>query len=306
MPSAYLTNDELAAYGLPDTTSAADIARASASVDAYLKRVEGLVWAPDCNGLPCYMAALEPSYTSALPIALTAGQAATITFPRAAAGMSSILGEVLIVDRASANLVEALTITAFNAQTGTITLSAPTKNHAQGAMLDMGMVISEERAVAAKRSVTRVTQFPVARLLSGVGRYSYGRRSDQVAGLYNDVNLLAAVQTFGGPPQWMPFDIRSADLRADTGQVWVPAGMLLALYSDVCLRYVAGYPAAGVPAAIKQATANIINNSASGDYAPPNFKVAQAGGSKFERFSDSQLDSDTRGLLEPFRKKLFF
>lgn len=306
MPSAYLTSDDLAEYGLPSTTTAADITRASASVDSYLGRVEGMVWAPDSRGLPCYMAAMSPSFTGKANFALTAGVPATVAYAPALVGGSDMLGEIIVVDRGTPELTEALVIEAFDSTAGTVTLSPSINNHAVNATLDAGMVIVEERPIAPKRSQARFSNWPVARLLSGCGRYSYGRRSDQVAGLYNDYNLIAVLQTFGGPPQWVPWDVRLADISVSTGEVWVPAGMMLAYYTEVRMRYVAGYPAAGLPSAIKQATANIISNAASADYAPPNFKVAQAGGSKFERFTDSQLDTDTKGLLETFRQKLFF
>ncbi|MDR6511467.1 hypothetical protein J2792_002339 [Novosphingobium capsulatum] len=306
MPSVYLQPSEYATYGLESTVSTSDIVNACAVVDSYIQRPEGLVWMPDSRGLPCYMAALQPSFSATLPVALSAGQPATFTFPLAGTGTSSLIGEVLIVDRGDNTKVEALVITGTNAQAGTITVAAPANAHAIAATLEMGLVVVEERPLAAKRSQTRVSRTPVMRLHSGVGRYAYGRRSDQVAGLYNDVNLLAAVQTFGGPPQWIPFDVRSADIRPTTGEVWVPAGLMLAYYTDVCLRYIAGYPQAGLPATLKQAVANIVINAGADEYAPPSLKIVQAGGTKFERWSDNRLDSDTKNLLEPFRQKLMF
>lgn len=306
MPSVYLQPDEYATYGLGPDVSESDIVNACGVVDSYIQRPEGLVWAPDSRGVPCYMASLQPTFSAALPVALTAGQPATFAYPMASVGTSNLIGEVLIVDRSDNTKVEALVITGTNAQAGTITVSAPINPHSIGATLEAGLVIVEERPLAAKRSQTRVSRAPVMRLLSGCGRYAYGRRSDQVAGLYNDVNLLAAVQTFGGPPQWVPFDVRSADVRPVTGEVWVPAGLMLAYYTDVCLRYVAGYPAAGLPTTLKQAVANIVINAGADEYAPPSLKIVQAGGTKFERWSDNRLDSDTKNLLEQFRLKLFF
>jgi len=306
MPNAYLSPDEYATYGLDGDTTAADVINASAVVNSHTMRVEGLVWMPDSRGLPCYMAGLTPTASYTLPVALTGGVAATFAFPAAGAGASNLLNEILIVDRANTGAVEALVITGVDTAHATITVAPPVNNHAIGATLELGMTIVEERAIAPKRSQTRVTRWPVARLLSGCGRYSYGRRSDQVAGLYNDVNLIAAVQTFGGPPQWIPFDIRQADISIATGEVWVPAGLLLAYYTDVRLRYVAGYPASGVPQAVKQATANIVRNAKNAEFAPPNFKVFQAGGTKVERWSSSDLDEDTKRLLDPFCQKLMF
>ena len=44
MPSEYLTTAEAAQWGLP-AVSTPQIIQASALIDAYLKRPEGLVWA---------------------------------------------------------------------------------------------------------------------------------------------------------------------------------------------------------------------------------------------------------------------
>lgn len=305
MPSTYLLPGEYATYGVPDA-STDQVVSASAVVDSYLGLPEGLVWSPDADGLPCYMANLTPSYTCELSTALTAGQAATIAYPPARSGAYGLIGTVLIADREAPAATEALVVTGVDTMAGTVTIAPPTQSHAVGASLEAGLVISEERALDAKRSTTRISRFPVARLLAAAGRYAYSRRSDQVAGLYNDYNLIAVLQTFGGPPIWQNIDVRQADLRPDTGEVWLPAGMMLAYYSDARMSYVAGYPAGSLPTAVKRATANVIRNAESAEYAPPNFRIAQAGGSKFERFSDSQLDTDTKKLLDPYCKKLLF
>ncbi|HEX7854449.1 MAG TPA: hypothetical protein VF503_12210 [Sphingobium sp.] len=307
MPSAYLQGDDKAAYGVPDATDQ-QIAQASTIVDGYLKREEGLVWVPDVNGLPSYMAAKTPRFSMKLAGTIAAGSAPTIDFPFAAAGGADLEGEVIVIDRDKPNLMEAVSITAIDTQNAKITLSRCVRDHDWAATLETGLCIEEERAVAPKRSQTRLSRSPVVRLVSGMGRYSFGRRSDQVAGLYNDVNLLAAVQTFGGPPMWVSWDVTLASVSVATGEVWVPAGLLIAYYSEVRIRYLAGYSAAALPATIKQATANIIAMLQQFGYddAPPAFKRVEAGGTKLERWSDSMLDADTKALLEPFRPKVIF
>jgi hypothetical protein len=307
MPSAYLASGDLATYGVTGATDA-QIAQASTIVDGYLERPEGLVWMPDSSGLPAYMAALTPSFSTTLSAGISPGSNVVVPIPAAAAGMADWIGEALVLDRVDSNKCEACAVVGVDNQNGTITLGSVAKAHGSGATVEAGLQIVEERALASKRSLTRVSRSPVVRVLAGVGRYSYGRRSDQVAGLYNDTNLLAAIQTFGGPPQWIPFDVRQAAVSVATGEIWVPAGLLLAYYSEVRLRYVAGYSATAIPPAIKRATANIVTTLMNFSYADANpaFKIVQAGGTKLERWSDSMMDADTKSLLEPFRLKLNF
>jgi hypothetical protein len=76
-----------------------------------------------------------------------------------------------------------------------------------------------------KRSVARVAKWPIINVVSLLGRYAYGRRSDQVGGLYQEMNLLASVQTFGGPPQWIPINVTQSSWSDQNGDIWVPAGM---------------------------------------------------------------------------------
>lgn len=305
MPSAYLDPSEYAAYGVPDA-SLSDVYSASTQIDAYLKRPEGLLWAPDATGLPAYMAGMNPSATYPLPVAITPGVNVKIAFPAVSAGMADLIGEVFVIDRANLLLCEAVTVIGTDTQLGTITLSRVRFAHDQGAPMDAGMQILEERELPAKRSIARVSRPQIVRLLSGLGRYSYGRRSDQVSGIFGDINLLAAIQTFGGSPAWMPFDAGNTSISAATNEVWIPAGQLIAYFSEVRLRYVAGFAASAVPEGIKRATAAIIGFAANYPDVPGSFKTFQAGGTKIERFSDSVFDADTRSQLEPYRLKLFF
>lgn len=307
MPSAYLLDADLATYGVPSATPQ-QIAQASTIIDGYLERPEGLVWTPDASGLPAYMAAKSPTMSFTLPAHIAPGQNVVVPFPAAAAGISDLIGEVFVLEKANPSNCEAVVVAGTDNINGTITLARVMFSHGTGATMDAGLYIMEERPIASKRSQTRVSRYPIVRLVSGLGRYSYGRRSDQVAGLYNDTNLLAAIQTFGGPPQWISFDVSQASISVATGEIWVPAGLLLAYYSEVRLRYLAGFPAASVPDTVKQACANIINMIGSFNYAdaPPAFKVVQAGGTRLERWNDSMLDADTKALLEPLRLKLNF
>jgi len=299
--SVYLSSGDLTTYGVP-TATAAQVIQASGAVDAYLKRPEGILYSPDFQGYPCYMTAMTPNLTFNIVGSISPGQyvQATVT------GMvtNDLIGEVLIVDRATPNLTEALVVTAVNGQLVTF-LNVKT-GHAANSLLEQGMVLLEERPLAQKRSVTRVSKFPLVRVLSGSGRCAYGRRSDQVAGLYNDVNLIATLETFGGPPAWMYFDVSACSVSAATGEVWVPASVLLAYYSDVRMRYVAGYPAANVPVPIKVATAAIVNALIQYSDLAGNVKKIAAGGTSIERFANTALDADTKQMIDGFAAKLLY
>ena len=151
----------------------------------------------------------------------------------------------------------------------------------------------------ANRSQARVSRAPVYRILSAYGRYGYGRRGMQISGQMQEFNLLATISAFGGPPVWQPIDTNQIDINSATGELWVPAGMLLAYYSEVRLRYVAGWSQSTIPPAIKQAVANII--SAFGDTpTTANIRSITAAGISMSRQAASFLDDDTKRMLEPY------
>ncbi len=303
--SVYLTGADLETYGVPGVTPA-QILQASALVDAYLKRPEGIAFSTDYLGQPCYMAGLQPQqiFTLSSPVSPGVNVPATIT-----GGMigNDLIGEVLIADRATTANTEALVVTGIGTPgSGQVTIGNVTKAHASGVLLETGLTLVEERPMPSKRNVTRVSKFPLVRVISGIGRYAYGRRSDQVAGLYNDTNLLAALQTFGGPPAWVPFDISQVSISATTGEVWVPAGLMLAYYSDVRLGFVAGFSSANLPPAIKSAVAAICTALATYPEMSGNMKKLQAGDTAMERFANTMIDADIKQMIDQYRAKLLF
>jgi len=209
-----------------------------------------------------------------------------------------MVGDVLILDRGSPDFQEAVVVqsTSGNNQ---ITFAQVQFPHAANVKVDVGCVINEERSVPSQRSIARYSRFPCVGILSLLGRYTYGRRSDQaMAGQVP--NLLSSVRAFGGPPPWIPIPVSQISWSDATGEIWLPAGILAAYYSDVRIRYVAGY--VETPDTIVRATSmvarNIVSSGALGGGA---IKLLQAGGSRIERFSSSFLDNDIRGLLEPFK-----
>ncbi|MDR3473346.1 MAG: hypothetical protein P4M09_16930 [Devosia sp.] len=299
MPSCYLSPDDVEAFGL-GSASDAQIAQASTIIDSYLIRPEGVVWCPDAAGAPCYMAAKTPQNTVKSTGSIAPG--ASISIP-ISANLQDKVGAVVILDRANPDAVEACIIQAVAA--GTIILAHVAYAHGAATTIDFGLVIEEERSLPSKRSITRASKTPVARLLSGVGRYGYGRRSDQIQGLNADFNLLATIQTFGGPPQWIPWDVNQAALSNTTGELWVPAGILLAYFSDVRVWYVAGWPADQIPYAIKSATATVLNLMLALPEMSGNIRTLKAGDTMVQRFKDTILDADTKALLNPYRAQVF-
>ena len=138
-------------------------------------------------------------------------------------------------------------------------------------------------------------------MISGLGRYGYGRRTDQVAGIFNEVNLLAAIQAFGGPPMWEAFPANTAGISPSTQEIWIPAGILLAYFSDVRLWYVSGYQQSALPSPIKQATAMLINSLYSNPQFQGQISAIGAGNQKQQRFMASALDDDMKSMLNAYR-----
>lgn len=290
-------------FGLPATLPPGLGEQATMIVNTFLKRPEGLVYETDANGNPCHMPAMTPSLTFTIAGGVPAGANVTVTVSPAIVRQDHV-GEVLILDRGEPELREAVVVSAISGNSQ-MTFSNVQFTHAAGVKADVGCVITEERQVPSKRSIARYTKFPCVCFLSLMGRYAYGRRSDQVAGLYQEMNLLAAVQTFGGPPQWLPIPVSQASWSDQTGEVWVPAGLLLAYYSDVKMKYVAGFPT--VPDEVVRATAQIANainqSNATGG---PMMRMANAGTMRFERFSATFIDEDVRRALEPLKARMLF
>lgn len=304
MPSVYLQSADLPTYGVPAAT-ANQVIQASAVLDAYLKRPEGLVWVPDSQGSPCYMAALNPSLALTLTGAIAPGQNVQATLTGAASLLQP--GDVVILDRAAPSLVEACVVTAASAPGGgsSITFQSVINAHSINATVEVGLVIDEKRYMPASRPLTTVSRTPVMRVISGVGRYGYGRRGDSADYNMEQFNLLAAVSRFGGPPVWEVFQPGyPAGWDAQTGQVWVPAGIMLAYYSEVKLRYIAGFQSSNIPSIVKQACATILQ----AQLATPRMgqaKSIKAGDTSIVSFAASVLDEDTKQALEPFASRAF-
>jgi len=302
MPSAYLQTGDLPAYNVPNAT-ASQIQQASLQIDTYLGRSEGLVWSPDSDGNPCYMSGLQPELTLSLNSPINPGQNVVVGVS-GPTGMLQV-GSVLIADRANQSLVEALVVASVSGQN--VTFESVANSHAANATLDSGLTIVEQRTMPENRPITAVSKTPVMRMISGVGRYGYMRRSEDSVGSIDTYNLLAVMSKFGGPPAWEAWTPQANSIDPKTGMVWVPAGVLLAYYTEVRMHYVAGWAQANLPAPIKQACANIINNIMGTNGLPGTAQKFQAGDTSFQRFGTQPgvlnslvIDDDTKQLLQPY------
>ena len=277
--------------------------QATLIVNAYLKRPEGLTFVSDASGAPIYMSGAYPTLLLKTTGPISAGLNVVVGITGGVLGPYNI-GEIVILDQGTTGIEEACVIASVVGNN--ITLSSVKYSHASGATVSVGMVITEDRNMPTKRSIARVSKWPVANILSVLGRYAYGRRSDQVGGLYQEMNLLSSVQTFGGPPEWIPIPTAQVDWSAanTTGEIWVPAGMLMAYYSDVRIKYVAGYPS--VPDPVVRATATIANSIQTNPGMNGQIKSLTAGQSKAERLAASFLDNDTLLALQPFIARTMF
>lgn len=305
MPSQYLQPNEVVEYGLPGSTTVPQVVQASLLIDAYLNRPEGLVYGVDYLGQPAYMLGDAPQ-PAGIPRgtlksvnAISPGKAVQVTLSPSVSLTSDSIGSVVILDKATAGVCEACAIQAI-APGGVITLFSVANSHNANCTIDFGMTIFEERELPAERSLARVSR-PIVRLMSGLGRYGYGRRTTQDAGLYTDVNLLAIIQEFGGPPMWIPFDPLMASVTPSARELWVPAGELLAYYSSVRLYYVSGYAQAELPAMIKMATATLVSAISASAVFQGQLKEVKTGTTQFSRFAPSVIDQDTRRMIDNFR-----
>ncbi len=99
-------------------------------------------------------------------------------------------------------------------------------------------------------------------VISIKGRYGYGRRGDswQSPDINSLVNIFQIAQTFGAAPRFQDVDVTNVDFDLVTGELWVPAGSMMAAYSEVEVTYNAGFDPRAMPVAIKHACCNMVKN----------------------------------------------
>lgn len=302
--SQYLQGSDLAAYGVA-TATAQQVQAASITIDTYLGRPEGMVWAPDGTGQPGWMLAKDPVLTLHTVGAISPGLNVQVTAVEASVAATLNPGDVLILDRTSSNPFVAEAVYVVSVTGAVITLNQVQFAHAGGVTMETGMVIVEERVLPSGRPKSRVAHWPVQRIVSGLGRYGFGRRAQGSSGYPLEAfNLLATLQQFGGPPIWEVMNISHVGFEPD-GDFWIPAGILLAYYTRIKLAFVCGWPQGALPTWIKQATANVITNTAGAAGMPPSIKTAKAGDTQLTRWAASQIDDDTKAMIQRYRVRDF-
>ena len=301
-PTPYIQPQDYAAYGVPAGATAAQVLTASQLLDAYLKRPEGLLYGVDANGAPSYMLNESPTYSLTLAAPIVPSQVAqkvAVTGPQ----FSVKIGDVVMCDVADNTKCEALVVLAIDS--AGITFKSAQYAHAIGGTLSGGLLIVEERKLPQDRPITRTSRTPIANMPAGTGRYGYQRRGDDYGTSVDTFNLLAVMSTFGGPPAWEVFIPDSNNLNPDTGEVWIPAGILLSYYTDVRMSYVSGFTYDSLPGAIKIATAQLVGAVMQGPLIG-NVKAQQAGGTKLEWFAASQMSDDVKLLVDQYCLKGFY
>lgn len=308
MPSAYLQGSDAGQFGVPNATSQ-QITQASVLIDAYLRRPHGLLWKADANGNPAYMTSLHPEFTLQAQGSFGPGNGVQVPVT-GAVGMLNV-GDCVVLDRQTPATMETVQITSISGNMLTLGTTGPQAPqglqfaHAQGCTIESGLIITEQRYVPRKRSTIDLSHTPVARLIGGTGRYGYARRGDSSSFNVDTYNLLATLSKFGGPPAWELWPANNAaGIDASTGQLWIPAGVMLVYYSEVKVRYVAGFQYAGLPDPIKLACAQMVTAIAN-DPGIGNFSSAQAGDTKMERFAATNLSDDVKAMLTPWRARAF-
>lgn len=137
------------------------------------------------------------------------------------------------------------------------------------------------------------------------GRYSYGRKSG--LNVFPDsqyaANILQVAAFFGGSPQFVPLDVSLTDYYDLVGEVWVPAGIMMASYTEVIAIYNSGYDPRNMPKGVKHACAALVKNF-----------IARAGGitsvqsynaGKIHvQFTPDLVDSTVKKWLAPFQKAI--
>lgn len=307
MPSIYLQPEDYVTYGAPSTTTSADVTQASSLIDGYLQRPEGLIWAPDGSGNPCYMVNKTPLYTLASTDSIAPGTNVNVTVatlnPTTAISLgSSQCGLVAILDRGNPAKTEAVVVIAIS--TGMLQFSNVQFAHDVGCTIEFDMVIYEELVMPDNRPLANVSRTPVRIVLGIQGRYGYSRRGNSPYSQVDQFNLLAAVTQFGGPPVWEIANQNEVGVDPNTGVLWFPSGILLAYYTEVRVGYIAGWQYASLPTQIKTACANLITSKKN---IPLNGAIRsyRAGDTAIERFGATYFDEDTKSLLEPFSCRQF-
>jgi hypothetical protein len=166
--SNYLDGEENL-YGLPQPLPPGVGEQASAIVDNFLKRPEGVLYVADANGNPTCMKAVTPSFSYKVVGSLSPGQNVPATLTPANVRIDMV-GEVLVLDRINPDAMEAVVVASLTPPNQVVFANVQF-SHAAATQADVGLVLTEERSIPSKRSIARYAKFPATAILSLMGRY---------------------------------------------------------------------------------------------------------------------------------------
>lgn len=302
--SEYLSATEYADYGLPTTTTAVQVRTASSLLNAYLGRPEGLLWAADAFGCPCYMPGLTPSLSLRAVTVVSEGTDVVVTLPYAVS--PSLVGEAVVIDRASDALREACLVTAVDGKT--ITLDTVTFAHAAGASVETGLVLAERLSFGFSVGAAFLSRHPVVQVLGACARRDgRDRKGPRLSDQSQFRRSVYAESDFGSLPDFASSANPSlvTFIPPDGYRVDPATGEMTFLATtrsqELRVSYLAGYAPDCIPSAIKAATAALV--AADNEYSdlPHGAKLLKAGDTTIERFDGSVLSDDILRQIAPFK-----
>lgn len=299
--SEYIPAGEYSQYGLPGTTTEENVQAASALIDGFLRRPEGLVWSPDAAGQPCFMTGAAAMRIWKPVAAISPGASVVVTLP--SVPPASMLGEAMVLDSATPAKCETAVVIAIDG--ANITLDNLTNGHNALAPISAGLVISERRNVGYQGPVAFLSRTPVVRIVSVGSRWDRSNLrepalSESRHGVFFDyAEGIGPIPAFGTPPQWTLLDPTLVDFDIATGKLDV---RIFGSRNEVRACYLAGWDQDDLPDAIKQVCARLVLSIQSQDQdIPSNVKLYRAGDTAIQKFADSVLDDDMKFQLLPFK-----
>ena len=140
-------------------------------------------------------------------------------------------------------------------------------------------------------------------ILSCSGRYGYGRQD--LGGGFGDAAFLTPatlLTAYGGPAPWIPIDIVDATYEPKTGELWLPAGLLYARYSEIKVTYNSGFDPRTPPIGIKFVCASTVKNllaKGDGTTGMRSFTLSKSGANA--TFDSAVIDATLDAMLGPYK-----
>lgn len=275
----FILPNELTAYGLPDANRQSNmldiVDAASLSIDTYCGRLDG-----DGNGSLVYSTYMERLLIQ------TRSNVVRCSFKPLAGIPASVVNQL----SASANYIPT------NPNTGE-PIKAVTSNP---------LMYKNYFWTGCQANTIGVTNVPGSTLspfLGASGRYGGTVRPSGVR-IWPDanygVNPLMLAAFFGGPPTWTTIDASMIDFDTKTGEIWVPAGIWAAQYTEIVVVYNSGFHPLYMPNAIKQATVMLIKNFLSRGGGTTGLRGINTPGALNISFTPDLIDEHIQNVLAPF------